>query len=172
MMAGAAAKWQLRRGRLNHQWLKNRVLPALDGTVQVLKGKVTTGTDPRTDLAEQLEDWSLRHSAFSRLLDDFPVEMSPARLVDSDLLPGLSPPVRDALPAVLDGLWRARLPIDQWLADAGDALEAAAEASRPVRRDAMIMTSEQFEAAVTALANACRRLARAIERLPSRIEIT
>jgi hypothetical protein len=172
MTAASAAKWQLRRGRLNHQWLKNRVLSALDGTLQVLRGKVGTEADPRVNLAEQLEDWDLRHAAFARLLEDFDVEMSPAKLVDGDLLPGLCPALREGLGAAVDALWRARLPVDRWLADAAEALEAAREASMPLRDEARSMTPEQFESAVTFLADACRRLGGAVERLPKRIEIT
>ena len=81
--------WQERRARLNHDVLCNRLLTRLVSLAR-------TRTPEPLELAA-LEEWTTRRGEYSRLLEEAPLALTPAGLLDAELCSDLTTIERDAL---------------------------------------------------------------------------
>lgn len=155
------ATWQADRGELNHDWLKNRFLLALDEWLGWLRGELVGEYDPDPVLAE----WADHRGALAELLDGFEREMSPAALFEPAAATPLArcrPATRRWLQPLARSLWLARYPVRGWLVHGYVCLKAADEA---YHRAARVRT----EPAVRAFRDACAALSAALSRFPSRV---
>ena len=69
--------WQRRRSDFNHQWLKNRLLSALDAADHVIRGRIRGAAYLQELLDVDLPEWQERRGDLDALLEDFESEMSP-----------------------------------------------------------------------------------------------
>jgi hypothetical protein len=122
---GMSEGWQRRRSAFNHDWLKNKFMPALATCHNGLKGHVEYEGLERTILEQVIPEWVAHRVEAISLLADFEREMSPKVLVDRPPLVTACPHVREWLGDLVHNLWLARYPIRDLRAAAG---AAAAEA--------------------------------------------
>ena len=91
--------WQERRARLNHDVLCNRLLTRLVSLAQVR-------SPDQSELAA-LAEWTTRRGEYIRLLEEAPLALSPARLLDAQLCSDLTTTERDAVRSVAHELFLA-----------------------------------------------------------------
>jgi hypothetical protein len=176
MIEPGKSDWQRRRSDFNHQWLKNRLLSALDTADHVIRGRLRGSAYLQELLDVDLPEWQERQKELDMLLEDFETEMSPRRLFDSPPLSACEPRTRELLAELLDELWRARYPVSVWLQG---ARKAASEVSAHYKllRDLAPVDSNgrvlpEFAVRFEEFRSACRALSEAIEKLPNRILVT
>jgi hypothetical protein len=175
MRGGSDTVWQLRRSEFNHQWLKNRFLSSLDTIGNVLSGRIRSDGYIADFLRDDLTEWPSRSLEARSLLESFDTEMAPSVLFDAEPLDGWEIETRDAAAKVIDELWQRRYSGSQLVADGLLRLEdvdaqydSLAEYAGGEPR---LFETHEFRQAFQEFRMACRDLARAIEKLPSRIRV-
>ncbi len=170
------SSWQQQRSRLNHDWLKNQLLPALTAVVRVVDGEVESG-NPEGEVEElDLGDWTEQRAEIQTLLDTFEVRMSPRSLFERPPLSRCNEETKTWLPDLVHELWRARYPVQEWVEAAGNALKEAdaaqqglvaalASCQRPLTMDEL----RRLGPDIRRFRSACQRLAACIESFPSRV---
>jgi len=167
--------WQKRRSEFNHDWLKNRYLPALAKWINILDDRVEDQEFqrefPRTILNQWLEYGPQGHL----LAERFESEMSPRVLLERYPLSRLPGPTRDWLGPLVHELWLSRYPVRQWVADtvaASDAVNTAYGLLRDSIASKANSTVEELRplrSTFTRFQRLCQGLARTIEEFPSKL---
>ena len=168
--------WQRRRSRFNHDWLKNRYLPAIAKWIHIQEGLVEDPFFEGEFLQLTLPQWEERSKNALDLVDRFAQEMSPRNLIA--MVFRRSPAESTQwLGTLVDALWLNRNLVGQWQADARNAVLAAtaqyfelkesleAQPSGPDRKEEVLNRSVAF-------GNGCQLVARRIEVFPSRLLVT
>ena len=127
-------RWQQRRSRLNHDWLKNQYLQALGRWLNILDGHVRHRETERTFIVSVLPQWESHCPEVRELIDDFPKSMTPARLFEIEPLCRCDVDTIRWLPPIVDQIWRARYKVDECVAEARLALDEASAAYRSLSR--------------------------------------
>jgi hypothetical protein len=175
-------RWQRERCQLNHDWLKNRCIPALDRFLNRLDGRIDDDEaeveSDRKFLASLLPQWPERRAEFVALLRGFETEMSPELLFTDGPLARCPPNTRRWLEPVVRSLWLNRYPVRQWLVDGYMYLEAVDAAYRRVRQRIAAAGERPIAADLRAarqefawLRDYLDRLSKVIERFPSQIQV-
>lgn len=170
------SSWQQQRSRLNHDWLKNQVLPALTALIRVVDGEVETG-DPEGEIEElELGDWTKQRAEIQALLDTFEARMSPRSLFELPPLSRCDEETKTWLPDLVHELWRARYPVQEWVEAAVNGLEDAEAAQQVLvaalatfERPLGMEELRQLGPHIRRFRSACQRLAACIEQFPSRV---
>jgi hypothetical protein len=115
--------WQRRRAALNHDWLKNDYLTAVDAFLARLEQRNPDLERLEEFLSVDLPGWGRQRQDFESLLDDAEESLSPQRLFDDPPLSNAAPETLTWLPGLTHVLWLARHPIKQRLAEAHAALQ-------------------------------------------------
>jgi hypothetical protein len=167
--------WQRRRGRFNHDWLKNQYIQALGKWINVLRGDVDDPGFDETFMTSVFPQWVTQRVELSSLLEDFELTMSPAKLFESRPLASCDPEMRAWLPAVIHQLWLTRYGCRSLLDRAWAAVEEVDRmyegiermASPPQRASAEDLApfAEQF----IALRAACEKLGAILSQFPSTV---
>lgn len=168
--------WQADRGQLNHHWLQNSVLVALNHALGIVSGAVRS-THPARALAEDLLRWQDRRGDVVSLLERFETEMTPALLLGRAPLSRCSEETKSWLRPLVHELWLRREAIDKRIAA---AMRAWRECDRVYRllQDALEALSETpaeegfqaLESPLNVFTAACEELAAAISALPREIQ--
>ncbi len=117
MCSEIAKLWQKRRSDFNHDWLKNRYIPALAKWLNLLDDLIEDAASEAVFVTTVLSQWEDRRDEALALSRDFEVKMSPARLFDSvDWLRRRGD--EEWLRELVHELWLTRYPVRQWMADA------------------------------------------------------
>ena len=168
--------WQQRRSRLNHDWLKNRYLNALDGFLALLSSSNGSAADRLTEFVRHdLREWEKRSREAGDLIGAFVQEMSPRSVVGLPPLCLLPDETRNWLGASLHHLWLARYPVTNRIDAAARALDAADQAYRRLqnglRRDpsCQVPRLRELRGEFEALRDACRCLGDCIAQLPQEV---
>ncbi|MCX7176045.1 MAG: hypothetical protein NT159_19400 [Proteobacteria bacterium] len=130
-MTAMLPQWQIERGQLNHNWLQNGVLVALNHALSISFGMVRPGDIPRT-LTEDVGRWPERRAELSLLLDRFEDEMSPKIHFAYPPLSHCPAETLDWLKPLVHELWLQRWGILEKIDAAKDAYRAADRAFLPV----------------------------------------
>lgn len=165
--------WQMARGRFNHDWLKNRYLPALESFRNVLCGKVRRVDAGREFWEIDFPQWEAHRGDAADLIRGFEVCMSPRILLDESPLCGCDGETKQWVGDVAHTLWSARLSVAELKKNAEACLKTADVAyaklksctgANPVvdRDHGLLQKFDEFR-------NACHALAQAFERFPSRV---
>lgn len=168
--------WQRRRSDFNHQWLKNRLLSALDTADHVIRGRVH-GTGYLQELIEvDMPEWKERRDDLGALLRDFVVQMSPRQMFNFPPLANLEPTARELFSELMHELWLVRHPVAEWVEG---AKTASSEVNKHYERlvkiaplDAKGKVRPEFATEFEQFRSACRALSKAIEKFPNRILVT
>jgi hypothetical protein len=169
--------WQKRRSEFNHDWLKNRYLPALAKWINILDNRVEDQEFqkefPRTILNQWLEYGPEAYLLAKR----FECEMSPRVLLERYPLSRLPGSTRDWLGPLVHELWLSRYPVRQWVADTVAAVCAANAAYETLRdsiaskENSTVEELRSLRGTFTRFQGLCQGLARTIEEFPSKLLI-
>ncbi|MBK5275592.1 MAG: hypothetical protein JJE30_11140 [Desulfuromonadales bacterium] len=100
-------QWQIDRGQLNHNWLQNGVVVALNHASGICTGTVRP-RDITRSLSEDINRWQERSTELSSLLNRFVVEMSPRIYFNSPPLSRCPEETRSWLEPLTHELWLQR----------------------------------------------------------------
>jgi hypothetical protein len=163
--------WQRRRAAFNHDWLKNRYIPALGKWLNVLDGQVTDDAFAVTFAQHKFLEWRRESWALKSLLDDFTTEMSPARLLEDA---AGNPWCAEWLRSFVRGYWLCVSDVERRLSDVracADAVERAFWAVHGIIDDwgvqRILAEPGKARPVVAELHEACIALAEAVSALPS-----
>lgn len=172
-----ASNWQTDRGQINHNWLQNGVLVALNHAVRIAAGGVRASS-VRQSLTEDVARWYERRSEVPEFLDRFESEMSPQVFFDRIPLCRCSHDTKAWLIPLIHELWLGREKVREKIGTAKEAYETAERAYAVVHADLekmpMTPTIEDlwpFERVLREFMAACENLSKAISVLPHEIRV-
>src|SRR5258707_121105 len=116
--------WRKRRSSFNHDWLKNQYIPALARYLNLLDDLIEDDEFARSFVSDVLAEWELHRNEAVDLAKSFEYEMSPQRLVECSPLCRCEECTKRWLGNLMHLLWLKRYPIDQWVAEAAQAIES------------------------------------------------
>lgn len=172
---GIDSSWQRRRSEFNHQWLKNRVLSALDATANVLRGAIEG--DEAMLLCDvvfvDLREWPRRHIEVARLLEDLEESMSPKVLFSHPPFDAWEVDLRFPCEELVHEIWLHRYSISRLRDRAVEAVDRADDTYRAlaavVRAPGRAFDPEASRRLFCELTTQFRVVAASIDALPSRI---
>lgn len=171
--------WQKKRGEFNHDWLKNRFIPACETFQNLLAGKLTDSEFEEPFLSEEIVEWERQKGVVSKLIKDFEDEMSPKTFFRGYPLCNCEGEVKQWLGKLVHSLWLNRYSVSQWISDA--ETEVKKTDMEYIRLKEMIKSSsstvtfkdsDSFRQQFTAFLHGCRRVAGAIEKFPNEVKVT
>lgn len=170
-----ASNWQTDRGQLNHNWLQNGVLVALNHAVRLASGGVRSSVVRQALVADVLR-WDERRNEVPRFLGRFENEMSPKVFFDRIPLCRCSAETKDWLIPLTHELWLRREKVQEKIGKAKDAYDTAERAYEAVHADIKKMPKSPtiedlwpFERLLREFTTACEALSHAISALPHEI---
>lgn len=169
-------EWQRQRSFLNHDWLKNCYLPALDTWLNILEGAVEDPDFEEFFVNNRLREWPTHRPLLDSLLLSFENKMSPLVWFDQEPLSQLSSETKAWLRPLIHGLWcvrvKARGLLDETTSRLGECDERYSHLIRVI--EAQDRTDSTSLAAYCRefgeFGNACRALAKTLSQFPNRIE--
>jgi hypothetical protein len=172
------ASWQKRRSDFNHDWLKNRYLPALAKWINILDESVEDPVFEKGFLTSVLPQWAKYGPEARPLAECFDIEMSPSILASSAPLVRHTESSRQWLSTLVHALWLSRYPIMRWKSDViacvnstdeayGQLLELIQAQPNPSTFElrSWRLEFEEFQ-------TRCLALAKCMEVIPSRVLVT
>lgn len=177
MIRNQSPHWQRRRSQFNHDWLKNRFLPALTKWANILAGEVEDQAFERTFSEQILPEWESQREEAMAICEAFENEMSPRRLVDRPPLSRCDESTKQWLGALVHQLWLARYPVSGWIAQATARVQATAAAydrlQEGVRRRGRttLSQSQEVRERFEDFRRRCQELAATMQALPSEIKV-
>lgn len=117
-------QWQRDRSRFNHDWLKNRYIPAVVKFIHTIDGKVIDHSFEGSFVNTLLPQWRQRRVEGIRLIAAFEEEMSPARLVDQPPLGYCPASTKQWLHKLVHGIWLVRYPAKELVKEAQTSLDS------------------------------------------------
>jgi len=175
-MEDISSKWQRRRSDFNHQWLKNRLLSALDCGANFLQGRLQ-GTGYLEDvILIEVREWTERRKDLDELLNDFEYEMSPSRLLDTPPLCDWEPNIKSVIAELIHKLWIVRYPVKEWVETARKAVSEVNQeydfltVINPTNENGQV--NFEFISHYELFRAACRSLSKTIEKFPHQVLVT
>jgi hypothetical protein len=165
-------QWQVRRNRLNHDWLKNRLMPAVATFLNIVRGLV--GDDEfECGFPALLEmEWTSHRRELFDLLCEFAGAESPRNLFLRTPLARCDESTRAWLVDLTHHLWTSRGFVTQRVADATDHANAADEAYRRLRSHLLLggaFRSSTTETLVSEFYSCCQQLADSLSAFPRQV---
>jgi hypothetical protein len=171
--------WQRRRSEFNHDWLKNRYLPALSKWLNLLDGKIEDPAFESTFLKVIFGQWEEQSPRALKLVQDFEKEMSPRTLLEFPPLSILASSTKAWLGPLVHELWLARYPVRNWIDSAvavvrslDMAYERVLECLSERQTDVSVVQVGLCRPVFAEFRLDCHRLARAVEAFPSKVTVT
>lgn len=168
--------WQQRRSQLNHDWLKNKYLPALEKLLNLLDDHLEDPEFERGFVSGHLPAWEQQRAEAVRLVEDFEPEMSPRLHLDRLPLSLHDEETRHWLANAVHSLWLARHPVRQWVVEARERANEVEAAYRQLREQLQACPDTISAASLRPLRalfdqfrRSCQNLARAFERFPCEV---
>ena len=170
--------WQKRRSEFNHDWLKNRYLPALAKWINILDDRVDDPEFQRRFPKTILNQWREYGPQARLLAETFETDMSPRILLESCPLSDLPLATREWLGQTIHALWLSRYPVRQWIAETVAAADAANSCYLGLREaidskaPSTLPELRSLRPAFASFQGLCQALARMVELLPPTILIS
>ncbi|MCC5846786.1 MAG: hypothetical protein JJU29_01735 [Verrucomicrobia bacterium] len=168
-------EWQTDRGQLNHNWLQNGVLVALNHAERIASDGVRSSVVRQT-LAEDIQRWDERRIELPAFLDRFENEMSPKVFFERAPLCRCSAETKQWLIPLTHELWLGREKVQEKMAAAKQAYETAEQKYEVVHADLESMPEtptmedlQPFERVLREFTTACESLSKAISAFPHEI---
>ncbi|HEX4961011.1 MAG TPA: hypothetical protein VF173_09250 [Thermoanaerobaculia bacterium] len=169
-------EWQRRRGRLNHDWLKNQLSPVLGKWLNVISGEVEDEGFAERLRRSALAEWPEKRHEIAALLDDFLCEMSPRTLFLEPPLSGCDNETKKWLGELVHQRWVETSETQALLSEAMYCLEQADLAYGALVSEGSLATPHfeevKLELLLTAAVRfrkACEALGRALSKFPSEV---
>jgi hypothetical protein len=170
--------WQRRRNRINHDEIKNGLLPRCGRLVRVVTGAVEGSNLTVGDLQAAVERWQGIRSEIANLVRDCPNEMSPRVLLSRRPLDRLDVVSREWLGGCVHGLWLRRKGLtgllDSVRSKVAEADTAASALLAQISDRGASAAISVLAAQADAIANFCssvRAVSEALHLLPNSIEV-
>jgi hypothetical protein len=170
--------WQVRRSKFNHDWLKNRYLPAVAKWINILDGLLEDPEFERLFPTAILPQWEAQSINAVGLIDAFSREMSPGTLMNEPIFRQLPASTRSWLAPLVTELWLNRNPVVQWQENAKEALVQAGERYSILQRTLSTvrepagLSSPELLKQFGEFRDACQQVAKCIEAFPSDVLVT
>ena len=171
--------WQRRRGRINHDELKNNFLLTLASASNALEGYIDDPEMSADALLRTVQEWERHGAEVYDLVVDFEDEMSPQIFFSIAPLANCDDETMAWLPGLIHNLWLARYPIRRWVHDAqaelqqaGKAYNQLCERLREYDPEAKVEVLQEVLPQWRAFHRTCQRLSKAIEQFPSEVLVT
>jgi hypothetical protein len=167
-------RWQRRRARFNHDWLKNDLLPALTTFRNILSGAARSASIQAHFQNEELAAWPARSAEARALAQSFTNQMSPKSLFATPPMNGMPDDTRKWLEPLVHQLWLSRTAA-LYLVD--NAIKAIDEADGCWRRLQTALPADGAPAgqgalpAVDDFLGSCQALARSFEHFPRTVSV-
>jgi hypothetical protein len=171
--------WHKRRSEFNHDWLKNRYMPALAKFLNLLDDKVEDEDFERAFVSSIFPEWEAHQEEVMCILRDFESEMSPKTLFCQPPLSKCDEQTKQWLGDLVHSLWLAKYPIKQWIEK---AIMAANRVDMTYHHTVKTLESctdtqsaqtlRRFYSMFDGYRRDCQELAIAIEKFPSEVKIT
>jgi hypothetical protein len=126
--------WQKRRAEFNHDFMKNRFLPALARWLNLLDDQLHDPHLEETFLISVLPAWECARRQAVGLVKELEVEMSPARYFDEIPLSRCNVTSKAWLADLVHELWLAKWGVRQRVEETLRAIAAAEEAYQGILR--------------------------------------
>lgn len=170
--------WQQRRGAFNHDWLKNRYLPAIAKWINVLDGQVDDPAMEKDFVSTVLVQWEEYRDEADAIVQDFERLMSPSQLLDSVACLRKAAISAPWLRPVVHELWVRRCAVRELVTEASARATETNQAYRNLRERLRKRKNTRSATALRGLRpqftdfrDHCQRLARAIEVFPSEARV-
>ena len=169
--------WQAKRTNLNHDWLKNVYLTALEKWVNVLDDRVDDPGFERDFLSERFSQWPERQQSAERLIVSFESDMSPKTLLDRPPLQRCRPETKVWLGSLIHALWLSRQEVAAMIRDAkehmetADALYKQLDAALVTRLGTCLDDLRPLRDDFAAFYSACALLAASVSRFPNSVKV-
>ena len=174
-MINRAAEWERLRGRFNHDWLRNRFLLTVGSFLSSVSGEGYSVKEALEPLMDAMAQWPERRDRLSGILRDFEGTLSPATLLDSPPLDRLDETVRKWLRPLIHSLWWKGRGNETRLNGVEEARKQADEKYEHLMASLIAAHAERdiegLERTAKEMYAEFRRLAEAIHRLPSKVEV-
>jgi hypothetical protein len=171
--------WQSRRSEFNHDWLKNQYMPALAACLNLLDGRLEDRELEETFVAVVLPQWESHREEALMLARDFDLVMSPRSLFDSIPLSRCDGDTKQWLGDWVHSRWLARRPVEQWVADASEAVRLVDSAYQQLQEvleqcddTGSAKELRRFREQFSDLRDKCQQLADAISKFPREMVVT
>lgn len=172
-----ATSWQTCRGQLNHSWLQNGVLVALNHALALTEGRVRT-RNLQAALLEATGRWEEQRREIPKLVSEFEEEMSPCALFDQLPLGRCQPRFRAWLVPTVHVLWLRREGVPEKVKAARTAYDDAqcryAAACAVLGALPEVPSTGELELLgqlLRELVAACQALSRAISAFPHEVRV-
>ncbi len=170
MMNSFEPSWQKSRKRWNHDWLKNRWIPAISAYCRVLAGEVIDDSSTMSIYSRLNDDFLPGCTEVRGIINRFRQEMSPRLLFQFAPLSHCDTETLRWLPEVTEQLWLSKYGVDQITRAAAFQLEQTETAARDLlqairegqRSDSVVSLSQK-------LLNACVSLSEGLSAFPDQI---
>lgn len=171
--------WQKRRNAFNHDWLKNRFMPALSKWLNLLDDKIEDEEFENKFISSVFCQWQPQREEILTLAQDFELEMSPRRLFVDGPLSGCDKYTRQWLEFLTHNLWLDRYPVRRWITDATECTRKIDALYDQLREELRVCHDIRAAGNLRSLRkqfaefrDRCQDLARAIEQFPSEVKVT
>lgn len=122
MTHSASQSWQKRRSEFNHDWLKNRYIPALAKCQNLLDGRIEDEEFEGSFLTRVFPLWERHRGEALAVIALYEQMMSPARLLDEPPLSRLRDGDKRWLGPLLHSSWLSRTRADELAAGAAEVV--------------------------------------------------
>jgi hypothetical protein len=177
MMRNPVPHWQRRRSRFNHDWLKNRFLPALTKWANILAGEVEDPAFDKSFPERILPEWESQREEALAICETFEDEMSSRRILDRPPLSRCDESTRRWLGTMVHQLWLARYPVNEWVARGTAGVQAATAAYARVQEGTLrlggtaLSQSREHRERFADFQRRCQELAATMHAFPSEIKV-
>ena len=168
-------EWQMQRGYLNHNWLQNGVLVALNHARVVVSDKVRA-KNARQTMEDDISRWPERREDLVRLLRRFEEEMSPKVYFSFPPLSRCTNDIKRWLIPFTHERWLVRENVKDKIKTALAAHKSAERAFKVTRitlnklpEPATLASLQRVDSSLKDFISACETLSEAISVLPNRI---
>lgn len=169
--------WQKRRTELNHDWLKNRFMPALSKWLNLLDDKLNDPNFEGSFINSVLGEWEENKEQILELSKSFEHEMSPARLFDWPPLSYCDDETKCWLGKLLHTHWVETYSVHQLVAESIKSVEQieacyqTIKESLPTTQTISAFSLRPLKQQFRALRDTCQILANNLSRFPTEIKV-
>ena len=167
--------WQTDRGQLNHNWLQNSVLVALNHALRVADGKISSRNLYQT-MYEDIVRWQERSCEIPELITRFNEEMSPKVFFEHEPLHRCAREIRSWLVPLIHELWVRREKVSEKIKTAMASYDTAEQAYKNLHSRIKDLSQEQAEEDLVVIRqilndfiHACEKLSLSISNFPQKI---
>lgn len=171
------SRWQNRRSRFNHDWLKNGYILKLSEWMNFLDDKIEDFELESSFVDRVLPTWELQRNEAIALPHDFKIEMSPTVLFSESPLSNCDDETKIWLGDMMHNLWLIRYSVNELTStiikcanDTDAAYQSLQKALKGCKDTKNINALRPYRVFFADLLDKCRSLAGAVEKLPNEVK--